>query len=390
MRDGAPHSTESGAVRVVEARSKADIDTFIEVPWTVYRNDPHWSPPLRLERRRILDRRRNPYFEHADAAFFIAERNGLPVGRISAQVDTLALGHQGAGIGHFGFLEAVDDPAVFAALFAAAEAWLRNRGMTRALGPFSPSINAESGLLVEGFDEPPRIMMGHARPYYARHVEAAGYAKAHDLLAYDLDITREFSPPVQRLLARTGSMGKLRVRRVQKLRLGAEMRLVLDIFNDAWSENWGFVPMTEAEMVRLGADLWPFLPRDIFMIAEWDGEPAAFMMGVPDINAASRDLNGRLWPLGWAPLLWRLVARPMVQSRVPLMGVRRSFQGTAAGAAMALLLIETIRAAFAGKSRHHRAELSWILESNAGMRRILESLDCRAYKTYRIYEKLLA
>jgi hypothetical protein len=378
-----------GDVRVAEAVDKADLDTFIDLPWSIYRDDPYWAPPLRFERRGMLDRDKNPYFQHAEAAYFVARMDGRPVGRISAQVDALAQRHHGTGTGHFGFLEAVDDPLVFDALFHTAEEWLRARGMTRALGPFSPSINEESGLLVEGFDEPPRILMGHARPYYAQHVEAMGYAKAQDLWAYDLDITREFPANVQRILDKARRQEKLRLRRISKARFEDELRIVIDIFNDAWRDNWGFIPMTDAEIDKMGKDLKPFVREQGCMIAEWDGVPTAFMLTVPDINQAAADLDGDLLPFGWAKLLWRLMVRSPTRCRVPLMGVRRQFQGTLAGASMALLLIETIRAATVKEVGYRRAELSWILESNVPMQRILETILCRHYKTYRVYEKAL-
>jgi hypothetical protein len=378
-----------GGVDVAEVVTKADLEAFISVPWTVYRDDPYWTPPLRFERREMLDRRKNPFFQHAEAAYFLARIDGKPVGRISAQVDRLAQEHQGPGTGHFGFLEAVDDPLVFDALFHAAEDWLRARGMTRALGPFSPSINEESGLLVEGFDEPPRLLMGHARPYYGQHVEAMGYAKVQDLWAYDLNITHEFPGNVQRLLDKARKQDKLKLRRVSKKHFADELKIIIDIFNDAWRDNWGYIPMTDAEVDKMGRDLKPFIKEQGCMIAEWEGVPTAFMLTVPDINQAARDLNGNLLPFGWAKLAWRLLVKSPTQCRVPLMGVRKQFQGTLAGASMALLLIETIRQATTREVGYRRAELSWILESNVSMQRILEMILCRHYKTYRIYEKPL-
>jgi GNAT superfamily N-acetyltransferase len=378
-----------GGVQVAEVTSKADLETFINVPWTIYQGDPYWIPPLRFERRDMLNRDKHPYYQHAEAAFFVARMDGKPVGRISAQVDRLAQEHQGQGTGHFGFLEAVDDPLVFDALFEAAESWLRARGMTRVLGPFTPSINEESGLLVEGFDEPPRILMGHARPYYGEHVEELGYRKAQDLWAYDLNITHEFPTNVQRILDKARKQEKLKLRRIRKKDFENELKIIIDIFNDAWRDNWGFIPMTDAEIDKMGKDLKPFIKEQGCMIAEWDGKPTAFMLTVPDINQAAADLNGNMLPFGWAKLVWRLMVKSPTRCRVPLMGVRQEFQGTLAGASMALLLIETIRAATVKEVGYRRAELSWILESNPPMQRILEMILCRHYKTYRMYEKAL-
>ena len=378
-----------GGVQVAEVKSKADLETFINVPWKIYEGDPYWVPPLRFERRDMLDRDKNPFFQHAEAAYFIARMDGRPVGRISAQVDKLAQQYQGEGTGHFGFLDAVDDPLVFDALFEAAENWLRERGMTRVIGPFSPSINEESGLLVEGFDEPPRVLMGHARPYYGEHVEELGYAKVQDLWAYDLNITHEFPSNVQRILDKARKQEKLKLRRISKKSFDKDLDIFIDIFNDAWRGNWGFIPMTEAEIEKMGKDMKPFIKEQGCMIAEWDGVPAAFMLTIPDINQAARDLNGNMLPFGWAKLAWRLMVKSPTRCRVPLMGVRQQFQGTLAGASMALLMIEEIRAATVKEVGYRRAELSWILESNVPMQRILEMILCRHYKTYRMYEKAL-
>lgn len=378
-----------GGVQVAEVTTKADLETFINVPWAIYRGDPYWVPPLRFERHDVLDKDKNPYFQHAEAAYFIARMDGRPVGRISAQVDQLAQTHQGPGTGHFGFLDAVDDPLVFDALFEAAETWLRERGMTRVLGPFSLSINEESGLLVEGFDEPPRVMMGHARPYYGEHVEELGYAKIQDMWAYDLNITHEFPANVQRILEKARRQEKLTLRRMRKNDFENELKVIIDIFNDAWRDNWGFIPMTDAEVDKMGKDLKPFIKEQGCMIAEWDGVPTAFMLTVPDINQAAADLDGNLLPFGWARLAWRLLVKSPTRCRVPLMGVRQQFQGSLAGASMALLMIEEIRKATVKEVGYRRAELSWILESNVPMQRILEMILCRHYKTYRMYEKAL-
>ncbi len=369
--------------------SKSDIKAFIEVPWSLYGDDPNWIPPLRFERRDLLDKSKNPYFEHAKAAFWLARRGGRVVGRISAQIDELAQIHHGPGTGHFGLIEAPDDSEVFAALFRTAEAWLAENGMNRALGPFNLSVNEECGLLVDGFDEPPRIMMGHARPYYGTQIEALGYAKEKDLWAYDMGVAADFPPHIEKILRRAKAMKTLKLRRFNIKRLSEDLHTVIDIFNDAWSDNWGFIPMTEKEIDKTGRDLKPFLHEDICYIAEYDGEPAAFMLTIPDVNEAIADLNGSLLPFGWAKLFWRLKIRSTTRVRVPLMGVRKKYQGKLAGVSMALLLIATIRHNAQARG-YERGELSWILDDNISMQRILESILCRHYKTYRIYGKALS
>lgn len=381
--------TARGPLRVEAAEGKQGLKTFIKVPWDLYGDDPAWIPPLEFERMDLLNEEKNPYFEHARARFWIAYRGDIPVGRISAQIDDLAQTSHGPGTGHFGMIEAPDDAEVFKALFDTAEGWLKDQGMTRSLGPFNLSVNEECGILVDGFDEPPRILMGHARPYYSQHIEALGYGKVRDLWAYDLDITQEFPKNVQKILRRAEAMDSLSLRRLRKKHLEEDLNTVIDIFNDAWRDNWGFIPMTESEIKKTGEDLKPFLREDACYIVDYEGEPAAFMLTVPDVNEAIADLDGKLLPFGWAKLLWRLVVKNPSKCRVPLMGVRKKYQGSLAGASMAMLLIETIRKNSV-RFGYRRAELSWILDDNVSMQRILELILCKHYKTYRMYDKALA
>jgi GNAT superfamily N-acetyltransferase len=381
-------SRERVGVRVRTVEGRDDLRRFLEVPFGIYRDDPNWIAPLYVERTRHLDRRRNPYFQHAEADFFLAERHGEPVGRISAQLDRLHLERHNDGAGQFGFLEAIDDASVFAALIDAAAAWLRMRGASSMRGPFSLSINDESGLLVDGFDRPPSVMMGHARPYYAARLEALGLTKAKDLIAYDYDAT----PPLPKLMAamldKVSTTGELEIRTLSKRHLDRDLGIIMDIFNDAWADNWGFVPLTQGEIGNLGQTLRALVSEDYVAIASWRGEPAAMAVSLPDINRAIHDLGGRLLPLGWARLAWRLFARPPGAVRIPLMGVRKVHQRSALGSALALAVISRLR------DRHlkrgvTRAELSWILEDNLAMRRMIEALGGVAYKTYRVYERAL-
>jgi GNAT superfamily N-acetyltransferase len=373
-------------VRTVEGR--ADLRRFLEVPFGIYRDDANWIAPLYVERTRHLDRRRNPYFQHAEAEFFLAERHGEPVGRISAQVDRLHLERHNDGAGQFGFLEAIDDESVFAELVEAAAGWLRTRGASSMRGPFSLSINDESGLLVDGFDRPPSVMMGHARPYYAARLEALGFTKAKDLIAYDYDATSPWPKLMTAMVDKVSATGDLEIRPLSKRHLDRDLALLMDIFNDAWADNWGFVPLTPGEIGNLGQTLRALVSEDYVAIASWRGEPAAMAVSLPDINRAIRDLGGRLLPLGWARLAWRLFARPPGAVRIPLMGVRKVHQRSALGSALALAVISRLR------DRHlkrgiTRAELSWILEDNLAMRRMIEALGGDAYKTYRVYERAL-
>lgn len=372
-------------VRPVE--SARDLDRFIAMPRLVYRDDPNWVAPLALERKEVLSPRRNPYFQHAEAQLFLAERAGTAIGRISAQVDQLHLERYGDETGQFGFLEAVDEPEVFAALLSQAEHWLKKRGMTRARGPFSFSINQETGLLVDGFDTPPRLMMNHARPYYGPRLEACGYAKAKDIIAYDYDPRWTFPRKMQAALKRFMRSGDFTVRTLSKRHLDRDLDIIISIFNDAWSGNWGFVPMTDAEIKHFGANLKLLVTEGFVAIADYRGEPAAMAVTLPDVNAWLADLDGRLLPFGWAKLARRFMTPPKAV-RLPLMGVRKALQGTPAGSVLALVVIDAVRQ-YHLKHGLERAELSWILEENVSMRRILEDLGSIPYKTYRVYERAL-
>ncbi|MFQ5348639.1 MAG: hypothetical protein ACE5ED_12525, partial [Rhodothalassiaceae bacterium] len=352
------------------------------------RDDPAWVPPLMLERLALLDKRRNPYFEHAEAEYWTACRNGLPVGRISAQIDRLVEEARGERIGHFGMFECIDDPDAAAALFEVAERWLAERGCTRVEGPFNLSINGEIGLLIDGFDTPPALMMGHARPWYRRLVEAQGYAKAKDVFAYELDLSRGPPERITRFVEASRRNPRFRLHEIDMRRYDEELETVIDIFNDAWSENWGFVPLTRAEARHMAQEIRPLIDPTCVQICSYQGQPSAMMVALYDLNALIADLGGRLLPFGWLRLIWRMKTRYPERFRVPLMGVRKAHQNTRQGAAMALLLIEAIRQGCVAKGARW-GELSWILEDNHGMRDILDEIGCRIYKTYRIFGKML-
>ncbi len=373
-------------LQVTAVAGRRDLKQFIRMPWSIYRDDPVWVPPLLIERRLHLSRH-NPYFAHADWRAWLARREGRPVGRISAQIDRLHLERHQDATGFFGMLEAEDDPAIFEALLRTAEDWLREQGMRRVLGPFNLSINDECGLLVEGFDQPPVVMMGHARPYYSARLEEQGYSPAKDLLAYW--ITADFTVPatIQAVLQKAAN--RMRLRPLQRSRLAEELVILRDIFNDAWSQNWNFVPFTEAEFDQLGRTLTHLLDDDFVQIAEVDGAPAAMAVLLPNLNEIIRDLNGRLLPFGWIRLLWRFKRSFPKTARVPLLGVRRRYQHSLLGAALAMLVIEGLHAP--GRQRGiEGGELSWILEDNTGMRGLIEAIGGKIYKRYRIYHKELA
>jgi len=355
---------------------------FLALPRALYAGDPNWIPQLTLERRRHLSAS-NPFFKHARARLWLAERDGRPVGRISAQVDDLRLQLEGPPSGSFGFLEAVDDPEVFAALFASAEGWLREQGMKRAFGPFSFSINDECGLLIEGFDTPPMLLMPHGKPYYDERVRALGYAKAIDTVAYLLDAA--LSPPeVMESSTRKAVDAGVRIRPLDLGKIAEEVETLREIFNDAWSRNWGFIPFTREEMSDLGHTLRFLIPPDFVQVAEVDGEPAAMIVLLPNVNEAIRDLDGRLLPLGWLRVLRRI--GKVETARIVLMGVRQKHQRSVLGISLVFQMIEALRAPVA-RAGIRAVELSWILETNRPIHHICNRIGAKLYKRYRLYEK---
>ena len=373
-------------IRPVE--TKHDRRGFVDFAWQVYADDPAWVPPLKSEVHGLLDPGTNPWFQHAKAQLWLAERGGRIVGRISAQVDELVQEHMGAGTGQWGMLEALDSDAA-AALIATAESWLRAEGMNRALGPFSLSIWDEPGLEIEGFDEPPTVMMGHHRPEYAAWVEAAGYAKARDLITYALDIRDWSDPKIDRLIASGARNPRIRIRKVDKSRFADEAAIILNLLNDAWSDNWGFVPLTEAEIAFAAKKLKPIIYEDLVRVAEVDGEAVAFMITLPDINELTRDLNGRLFPFGWAKLLWRLRNPRTRRLRVPLMGVAKKLHNSRIASLLAFMMIEYTRRDAVSKYGATHGEFGWILEDNKGMLSIAQLPGAGVNHRYRIYQKLI-
>ncbi len=310
----------------------------------------------------------------------------MPVGRMSAQIDELHLARYEARTGFFGSLEVEDSVDVFQALFQTAETWLQAEGMTTVQGPFNLSINQECGLLIEGYDAPPMIMMGHARPYYAQHIEANGYQKSQDMLAYRLGIHFPLPAEVARFLQK--AKGSVQIRPLRRKHLQEELAIIKEIYEEAWAENWGYVPFTEAEFAELGQHMKLLVEDDFVQIAEIDGMPCAMLVAFPNLNEVIHDLQGRLWPLGWLKLLWRMKVSYPRTGRVALMGVRRRYQSSPMGALMAYGMIEAVRQAGLRKGIE-QVELSWILEDNKRMRHVLESLGAEPYKTYRVYEKSL-
>ena len=371
-----------------QVEGSRDLKHFLRVPWALYGDDPAWVPPLMQQVKERLSRRHNPYFEHADAAYFLAERDGRPVGRISAQVCQLVQEYQETGTGHFGMFECENRQETADALFEAGAEWLRARDMQRVMGPVDLSINDEIGMLVEGFSRSPCVMMGHHLPYYQSLLEKAGFRKEIDLFAYYKDIAQPFSARIEKIMQWASNEVNMNIRAVARKDYDKELRNVLDIFRDAWCDNWGYVPPTDTEVDHLIKQMRQVLDRGAVLLSEVDGELAGFIVVLPNVNEYLHDLDGRLLPLGWLRLLKRLKFSTCNTVRVPLMGVRKRFQRTRVGAAVALALIDTLRKEYMPSGARY-CEMSWILETNSPMRGIMESAGCERDKVYRVFSKEL-
>lgn len=375
---------QSRDITVKESRGLNSLPDFIRVPHRVYKDDPNWIAPLDLERREHFSPKSNPYFEHAQVRFFVAyDAANKPVGRISAQIDNLE--ETGATIGHFGCLEATNIE-VMGKLLKAAEDWLRGKDIKEVTGPYSLSINDEVGLLVSGYHSPPKLMMNYAPAWYADALEELGYSKAKDLYAYEFDMATPLPENSERMAKTALKRSNVTERPIRMKNLKAELGIIMDIFNDAWSDNWGFTPMTQAEIKYMARNLRPVIDPHMARIISVDGEPAGMIVGLPDVNEAMAGLKGKLFPLGWLKLLYRLKFKGLKGCRVVLMGIRQKYQGSRLGGTLAMALIARLREI--GQSRGYRhVEMSWILEENTPISKIIESLGGKHYKTYRIYKK---
>lgn len=373
---------------------RADARAFVDLAWRIYADDPNWVPPLKDEVHGLLSPKKNPWFEHATAQFFLARRGKRVTGRISAQIDRLVQAmpeNQGGGahVGHWGMFEA-EDAETAAALIATGEDWLRGRGVTTAMGPFSLSIWDEPGVLVKGQDHAPTVMMGHHPARYQGWIEAAGYTGVKDLYTYEIPIDGDLTPITQRIVTSGERNPRIVIREVDKSKFDQEAALILAILNDAWSDNWGFVPLTDSEIAYAGKKLKPIVFNDLIRVAEVDGEPVAFMMTLPDLNELTGDLNGRLFPFNWIKLLWRLRAPKVRTMRVPLMGVVKRMQNTRLASQLAFMMVEYTRRSATANYGATRGEFGWVLEDNQGMRAISDALEGHANRIYRIYGKTIA
>ena len=366
---------------------------FVDLGRRFAANVPHSVPQLRSEQLELVDPNRNPFFEHAKVQLFVATRDGRDVGRISAHIDTLALELPrsqgfGPGTGMFGYFDAEDED-IGHRLLSAAETWLRDQGMDRVLGPISLSIWEEPGLLVKGHDHSPTLLMGHHPPHYEGWIESYGYTPAKSLVTYELDISQPFPPLIRRIVQSGERNDRIRIREAGRTDYEGDVRIILNILNDAWSENWGFVPFTESEIRYAAKKLKPLVQPELVRIAELDGQPVAFMLTFPDANEPMQRIGGRLLPFGWITML-RWMRHPKVRTmRVPLMGVLKQHQNSRLASQLAFMLISAIREASVTKFGATRGEIGWILDDNQGMIAIADAIDSSINREYRIYEKVL-
>jgi GNAT superfamily N-acetyltransferase len=377
-----------GSVSIRPVRTRRELKRFIKVPFRLHRDHPQWVAPLIFERMEFLNRKKNPYFEHAEAEYFVAERDGEPVGRISAQLDHRWDEYQGGSDAMFGFFETSEDAEVTGALLDAAAEWAAARGRTRILGPMDFTTNDELGILIEGFELRPMILENWHPPYYQRQIEAHGFSKAMDLLMWELNFGdlkegERFDPAIHAAAKKALSDEGVTIRNIDKGNLEREMRLFTPVYNDAWSDNWGFVPPTDAEVAFHAKLLKQVIDEDWAYIAEKDGEAIGAALTLPDINQVLAKLNGRLLPFGWARFL--LGKGKVDRLRVFALGVKGDYRHTGVAAGLYLKHLETAQKPGAIEG----GEMGWILETNGPMNRAMEGMGGRVVKKYRLYERAL-
>lgn len=370
-------------IEVSPVRNRRDRNDFIKFPWSIYENDPAWVPPLILERKAFLDRNRHPFYRHGDAALFLARRNGEIVGRIMASDDPNYNAVHRTNVGCFGLFESIDDVDVASALFDAPIRWARDKGRNQMLGPIDYSTNYVCGLLIAGFEHPPTLLTAHNPPYYARLIESCGFEKETDWYAWWFDPANAPVARLRRLVQARTRKTAVQIRPIDVRHVAAESRRLATVFNDAWKNNWGFVPFTEAEAKHMAKEMRPIIDPHMTLIAEMDNAPVAFVICVPDINVALHRINGRLmrfgFPIGLIKLLY--YRRKIRKARFVALGVLEKYRRAGIAETLVLQVLEE------GASRGFCGELSMTLEDNILVNRFIEAMGASKYKTYRIYRK---
>ncbi len=376
------------SVSIQPVRSRRELKRFVKVPFAIHRDNPQWVPPLIFERMEFLNRDKNPYFEHAEVEYFIAERDGESVGRISAQVDHRWDEYQGGSDAMFGFFESTDDPEVVAALLGAATEWAKSKGRSRILGPMDFTTNDEIGILIEGFERRPMILEPWHPPYYSRLIEAEGFGKTMDVQMWELQFGdlkegERFDPAIHAAAEKALDDEGIAIRNMRKRHMADEVRRFMDVYNEAWGDNWGFVPITDSEVAFQAKNLKQVIDEDWAFMAEKDGEVVGAALTLPDINEVMAKLNGRLLPFGWLRFL--LGKGKVRQLRVFALGVKHAYRHTGVAACLYLKHLETAQkpGAIGG------GEMGWILETNGPMNRAMEGMGGKVVKRYRLYERAL-
>jgi hypothetical protein len=375
------------ALNVTAVRDSRTVRDWLAVPFAIFSGDPAWVPPLNFLERRRISRSHAPFFTFGNAELFLVYRGGRPVGRISAQVNSRYLELHGDYCGHFGFFDCMNDPQAAQALVDAAATWLRGRGLSSMVGPMNFSLNEECGCLVAGFDTPPAMLMTHARPWTGQLLEQAGLSKRIDLHAYRL-VPHRLPQSICAIAERTRHRSGVSVRPFDMRRYAEEVHTLVDIFNDAWKHNWGFVPFSPAEIDALLAEMRPLFRGEYGRFVLLNDEPVGVMVGLPNINEAIASFAGRLLPFNWLKLLWLLKRERIRTARVPLLGIRRAYQSTPIGGELLALLI----AEFIQQMQAYDldwVEFSWVLETNKPMVTLAERVAGSPAKTYRIFSKSL-
>lgn len=377
------------SIQVRRCTPGEDVGDFIRAGQVVFAGDPAWVPPLHLMISERLDPRKEPLFEHAQVALFTAWKNGQLAGRISATIDRKWLETWHDATGHFGYFDTIDNLEVARALLHHAGAWLRERGMKRMNGPMSLAANQEVGILVEGHEHPPMLDMSHSRPYQGGLAEAAGLVREKDLYAYRYDTASEFNARTQRAWEHVQGLREVRMRSLNLKRLRDEIGIVMDVYNETWAGKWGYVSLTSSELDKIASDMALVLDPDLAFVAEVDGKPGGICIAIPNLNEVIQDLNGNLFPTGWAKLLWRTKIQHPRSARLIVLGVRAELRKNVKryGALSAAMYVEVAKR---GRAKGYEwAELSWTREDDAPINLGIRSMGASVYKRYRVYERAL-
>jgi len=373
--------TAKGDIEVCEVENGSDLARFIKIPFDLYRDDPNWVPPLISERKEFFDRKKNPFFRAAKTRLFLARRHGQYVGRIATCVNFNHNEYHHEEVGFFGFFDVINDYEVADVLFKVAMITIKGEGMKRMIGPASFSTNHEVGMLVDGYDLPPAVMMPYNKPYYNDLVEKFGLKKVKDLLAYHIDQEAEIDPRLVSVANRIKSREGIVLRSLNMKEFDAEVERINDIYNRAWSKNWGFVPMSRDEFRHMAKDMKQIVDPDLVFIAEVDTEPVGFILSLPDINQALKYTNGRLFPAGLVKLLWHTKVKNKIDSlRIITLGIVHEYQKRGLDSLLCLEIFNV------GQEKGYtRAEMGWILEDNVMMIKAIEHMGGKPSKRYRMY-----